>query len=109
MAENDIVSTAIKIERELLARVQQAADERCLGRNLLICMAITKFLDELIPLDQLTGSRTSEPTQDKAVHDVFRDYLDGDRAHAHVRRVRSTPDPAVDSSGESDCLSRRDR
>jgi hypothetical protein len=80
MGEENWVSTGIKIERELLARAQQAADERCLGRNLLIRMALKKFLDELIPIDQLTAIKkegTNEEDDKGNPDSPFRRWLSG--------------------------------
>lgn len=80
LIEDKMVSTGIKIERELLARLQKAADERCLGRNLLIRMAVTKFLDELIPIDQLTSKKergNNEQVQEGNSGGAFGRYLGG--------------------------------
>lgn len=93
MDEDRIVSTGIKVERSMLDELQKAADERCLGRNLLIRMAIRKFLDELIPIEDLTRKREtneSNPEVDSGGH-----------FHRYLRNVQSGV-PAGPPSGAAD-------
>lgn len=46
------VSTTLRIDRALLARVDQEAENREVGRNWLLCRLIGKGLDALAPIDQ---------------------------------------------------------
>lgn len=51
-SREDRASTAIRLPRSLLARLDVVCDERMVGRNLVITRAIEMFLDQLPPLEK---------------------------------------------------------
>jgi len=91
------VSTAIKIDRELLGRLRMAADERCLGRNLMINMAIERFLNSLIPIDQLTKKEgNDEQVEEVPARGAFDRYIDGATG---MHRTATSPTPTAADPG----------
>lgn len=97
MDDSKWVSTAIKIDRELLDRLKQAADERCLGRNLMINMAVTRFLDSLIPIDQLTKKEgNNEQAEEVPARGAFDRYIDGATG---MHRAATSPTPTAADPG----------
>lgn len=92
------VSTAIKIDRDLLDRLKQEADSRVLGRNLMINMAIKRFLDELIPIDHLTRREGNHAQiQGEPLGSTFDNYLGGgSRLRPPVPDTITADDPDAD-------------
>lgn len=50
-------STGIRFPEDLHKRLVEAAEERDLSINWLVCRAVEEFLDRLIPVDELTFTR----------------------------------------------------
>ena len=51
------VTTAVRLPEELHRRLQDAADERDVSVNLLVVKAVERYLEQLIPLDQVMVAR----------------------------------------------------
>lgn len=60
----DLVGTNIRLPRSLLGRIDQAADERDLGRNFLIRKLLEESLDRLIPVEELFRRPEPIPEED---------------------------------------------
>lgn len=54
------ISTSVKIDEEILDALNREADDRVIGRNLLINMALKRFLDNLIPIEQATKEKEAD-------------------------------------------------
>lgn len=96
MAKEEWVSTAIKIRKDLLDRLTAEAEARVLGRNLMINMAIERFLDSLIPVYDLT-KRKEANEEERLPHgagDFYR-YLGG-------YGMQSASDPTTGSYSTGD-------
>jgi predicted HicB family RNase H-like nuclease len=52
--------TAIRFPEELHVRLVAAAAERALSVNWLVCRAVERFLDDLLPLDQIVLTRSQQ-------------------------------------------------
>jgi len=61
MAERDRERISIRLDPDLLARLEEAATERGLSRNVLIERALGDFMDRLIPLDKVQLTRPYLP------------------------------------------------
>jgi hypothetical protein len=53
------VQTSLRLAPDVLDRLQTAADERGIGRNLLIEWLLADGLDRLIPVDELVLTRST--------------------------------------------------
>jgi predicted transcriptional regulator len=51
------ITTAIRFDPELHARLKAAADERDLPLNWLVNRAVAEFLDNLIPIEEMKWTR----------------------------------------------------
>lgn len=56
-SDSDWVVTNIRLRRGLLERLTEEADQRVLGRNLLINMMLERALDDLNPIDSIFKPR----------------------------------------------------
>lgn len=58
---DDRVSTTLRIERPLLDAVDAAAEERGVGRNLLLTRLVADGLARLVPVDEALSVRPAAP------------------------------------------------
>jgi len=58
--ETDRVSTTVRLDAQMLQRVDAAAEERGVGRNWLIEHFIADGMERLIPVEELRLTRKSE-------------------------------------------------
>lgn len=60
----DRVCTALRLPRDLHARLSAAADERGVGMNWLIVRLLDESMDRLIPVSELLLTRSEEARRD---------------------------------------------
>lgn len=60
----DRVATAIRVPRDLHDRLSEAAFDRDLPINFLVVKAIEAMLDNLIPVEELRLTRSTQPRKD---------------------------------------------
>lgn len=54
---DDAVSISLRVPRALADRLREAANERVIGKDYIVRMALEQFLAQLIPVEQLTLTR----------------------------------------------------
>jgi hypothetical protein len=55
--DEERVTTAVRVPKTLHDRVRAAASERQVGVNLLVVRALEEYLDRLVPVEELVGTR----------------------------------------------------
>lgn len=59
---DDRISTALRLPRDLHARLTEAADERDISANWLMTKAIADYLDRLLPADEIVWTQDRSGT-----------------------------------------------